>query len=216
MQTAIDLTQFCNANDPREFIRTPFSDDQYTYATDGHIIIRVPRIPEITVPGGTTLPQWKQMPWDHDTLTEWHPLPSEIPNSRQVECKSCDGTGKVITCEDCDGDGEVEYTYDSLSGKTYDADLECPVCDGRGKMNGNGERCEDCDGHGHRFEAVAVKVESFGLYVSNQLLQRVKDFPGIVIAIKGPVTPNDLPPIRFRFSEGVGIIMPMRGPNNYA
>ena len=211
MQTLIDITQFCNINDAREFIRTPFSDEQYTYATDGHIIIRVARIPEIVNPGGTILPQWKSMPWDHETLSDWHPIPNEIPDGKRVECKSCEGTGKVITCPDCDGDGEVEYTYDSTSGKTYDADIECPVCEGRGKMNGNGEHCEDCNGQGHRIEPVAVKVESIGLYVSNHLLQRVKDLPGIMIAIKGPITPLDpLPPIRFRFDGGDGIIMPMR------
>ncbi|HAR45674.1 MAG TPA: hypothetical protein DCS42_12300 [Nitrospiraceae bacterium] len=153
-------------------------------------------------------PEWKQIPWDHDTLTEWHPLPTEIPNSRQIECKSCDGTGKVITCEDCAGDGEVEYTYESLSGKTYDADLECPVCEGRGKINGNGERCEVCEGQGFTIENVPVKVLAIGLSISNHLLRRVRDLPGIMISVKGRV--DDLPPVRFRFDGGDGLIMPMR------
>jgi RecJ-like exonuclease len=214
MQATIDLTQFYNPSDPREKIRAPFSDEQFTYATDGHIIIRVPRIPEITVPGGTTFPQWQSMPWDHDSLTDWKPLSVEIPEGQRVDCKSCDGTGKIITCQDCDGDGEVEYQYESLGGKTYDYDLECPVCEGRGKMNGDGERCEDCNGQGYRIEAVPVKIGAIGLSISNQLLQRVKDLPGLEIAVKGRI--EDMPPVRFRFDGGCGIIMPMRDQGSYA
>lgn len=212
MQTAIDITQFCNAHDPRTSLRQPWTLGEYTYASDGHSIIRVPRIADITGEGVSII----HLPWDHDSITEWHPVPSDIPDSRRVECKSCEGTGKIITCEDCNGDGEVQYEYSSLSGKTYDADIECPVCEGRGKMNGDGERCEDCDGHGYSFESVAVKVEYLGLYVSNHLLKRVKDLPGVMISIKGIATPHDLPIVRFKFDGGVGLIMPMRGPNNYS
>ena len=42
-----DLKQFCTCtNDCRDFLRQPFSDAKYTYATNGHIMVRVPRILE--------------------------------------------------------------------------------------------------------------------------------------------------------------------------
>ena len=212
MQTVIDLRIFCNHDDRREALKSPFSDEKFTYATDGHICIRVPRIAEIPESeGGVSL--LKYLKFDHSEMTDWKPLSVEIPDVKRVSCKSCKGSGKVITCQDCDGDGEVEYTYDSLSGKTYDADMECPVCDGRGKLNGDGDHCEDCAGQGYHIEPVPVKLE-IGLSISNHLLQRVKDLPGIMIAVQGRI--DDMPPVRFRFDGGCGLIMPMRDQGSYA
>ena len=207
MQTAIDLRIFCNPDDRREALKSPFSDENYTYAADGHICIRVPRIPEIPEnEGGVRL--LKYLKFDHAEMTDWKPIQTEIPEGKRVDCMSCHGTGKVLICEDCDGDGEVEYEFFSKSGKSYDLDHECPVCEGRGKMNGDGTRCEDCAGQGFTIKNVPVKVTEIGLSISNHLLQRVRDLPGLEIAVKGRV--DDMPPVRFRFDGGCGLIMPMR------
>lgn len=110
MQTAIDLRIFCNPDDRREALKSPFSDENYTYATDGHIVIRVSRMVDIPISeGGVGL--LKYLKFDHAEMTDWNPIPTEIPEGKRVECKSCHGSGKVLICEDCDGDGEVEYEF---------------------------------------------------------------------------------------------------------
>lgn len=81
-------------------------------------------------------------------------------------------------------------------------------------MNGDGTRCEDCGGQGFTIENVPVKVAGIGLSISNHLLRRVRDLPGIMIAVKGRV--DDLPPVRFKFDGGDGLIMPMRDQSTYA
>ena len=42
----IDLMKFCGKEDPREWLNAPFSLGDYTYATNGHLIVRVPRVAE--------------------------------------------------------------------------------------------------------------------------------------------------------------------------
>ena len=62
-------------------------------------------------------------------------------------------------------------------------------------------------------DQAAVKVAEIGLSISNHLLQRVRDLPGIMIAVKGRV--DDMPPVRFRFDGGCGLIMPMRDQGKF-
>ncbi len=48
----IDLKPFCGDNDIRYYLNEPFSEGEFTYATNGHILIRVPRrddVPEVSV-----------------------------------------------------------------------------------------------------------------------------------------------------------------------
>jgi len=44
----IDLKLFCDPNDPvRPWLGQPFSAGAWTYATDGHIAVRVPRLEDV-------------------------------------------------------------------------------------------------------------------------------------------------------------------------
>jgi len=205
MLTAIDLTRFCNKNDIRIPLQQPWSDDQYSYATDGHILVRIQRIPEITNTDGVSL---EHLPLDHDEMAEWHSLPSEIPNDQRVPCKVCKGSGRITECNDCDGTGHVDYTFEASNGETYEENHDCPVCDGSGKTNGEGDRCEECEGKGSQLVPASVKIESIGMNISSHLLLKVHDLPGVQIAIKSH-GPYDLPPVRFRFEGGIGLMMPM-------
>jgi len=214
MLTAIDLKIFCNPDDRRDALKAPFSDEKFTYATDGHICIRVPRIQGVTSDSGVSL--LKYMTFDHAEMTTWHFIPDEIPADKRSECKSCNGTGKVLTCPDCEGDGEVEYKFFSKSGKSYDLDHECPVCEGTGKLNGSADdRCEDCTGKGYIDDPVPVRIEAVGLSISSHLLRRVQNLPGIMVAAKEHRA-DELPPIRFRFDGGDGLIMPTRDKAAFA
>ena len=47
---AVDLSRFCaDANDPREYLRSPWKHGEWVYATNGHVCVRVPAasMPEV-------------------------------------------------------------------------------------------------------------------------------------------------------------------------
>jgi hypothetical protein len=85
---------------------------RFTYATNGHILIRVPRLPEI--------PENPKCPDAEKVLAltaqeETASLPSfEIPTPEMSACESCNGRGTehdcpdcACDCDECDGSGEI-------------------------------------------------------------------------------------------------------------
>ena len=44
------LEKFVSKNDPREYMRSPFNRGEWTYATNGHIAVRVPKIDGVETP----------------------------------------------------------------------------------------------------------------------------------------------------------------------
>jgi len=90
----------------------PWSAGQYTYATNGHIMVRVPRLEDA--------PERKDAPkgLGKKTLDEainvtpkkFFPIPSVSP--KYQECPDCGGTGMVkpygkkIKCDECNGEGK--------------------------------------------------------------------------------------------------------------
>lgn len=67
----MNLKPFCGK---AKILSEPFSDDQYTYATDGNIIIRVPRQPKIRkkIPNSINL---DVLSFDHHLTTSWIDTP---------------------------------------------------------------------------------------------------------------------------------------------
>lgn len=112
----VDLTPFCDAqeNGARAFMRAPFSQDDFTWATNGKILVRVPRLPDVTE---HPLAPHMRKTWV-DGIGPWVPVtPFVIPMSEE-ECRDCDGTGKqhecpdcTCECEQCEGTGMVT-SYD--------------------------------------------------------------------------------------------------------
>ena len=43
------LEKFVSKNDPREYMRSPFNRGEWTYATNGHIAVRVPKIDGVEI-----------------------------------------------------------------------------------------------------------------------------------------------------------------------
>lgn len=102
----IDLQQFCAGPDDREYLRTPFSKGDYSYATNGHIMVRVPRDPSLgeckrpdlpVEPPFVNLDDAKFAKITHGTL----PI---LPPDRQEHCEDCDGRGSEHDCPDCQCD----------------------------------------------------------------------------------------------------------------
>lgn len=131
----IDLKPFCGA-DNRTYLHAPFIVDGATFATNGHIIVRIP----VAIPGAQSGDNKvvegvrrlsRQMDGDFQFIKAAHfrlPARAETP---KVECDECDGTGHQhdcpsckCVCEECGGSGLVEGDAPSvgLLGKIWNHD----------------------------------------------------------------------------------------------
>jgi hypothetical protein len=87
----------------------PFSLNGHSYATNGHIAVRVPRRPDI--PENKEAPSAERLPWDFSRV-KFGPLPQ--PELLSVTCGFCGGLGHKHECPDCR--------------------CECKHCNGSGKI----------------------------------------------------------------------------------
>jgi hypothetical protein len=94
----MDLKSFCGTDPFRAYIHEPFSVGEFTYATNGHIMVRVPRLPDVPE-------QTKQAKWDapfqdlSGTIFEsldHHALPKQAGPDCECTCENCRGSGKEI------------------------------------------------------------------------------------------------------------------------
>lgn len=109
----IDLQQFCSTDPVREYLHTPWSRDDYSAATNGHILVRVPRREDIA--------ENEKAPDINKVLNRVPPgqaliamPPFILPEMTRSACPQCNGTGHAhddacescsCKCEDCHGDG---------------------------------------------------------------------------------------------------------------
>lgn len=107
----IDLMPFCD-DDPSRCLDAPFSWGEWTYATNGHIAVRVPRLTEI--PERQKAPNDKaEKIFSNNAATTYEPLPKVDLTPSQ--CKQCGGRGRMHECPDCEcectlcyGSGEAD------------------------------------------------------------------------------------------------------------
>ena len=117
---AIDLERFCfcGSRPERPELSQPFSIGEWTYATNGHVMVRVPRradIPEnpaapakVTTLFEESAPRARYKPAPTFELSEPYEWEETIP------CLQCEGMGRKHQCPDCE--------------------CECAACDGTGLM----------------------------------------------------------------------------------
>lgn len=109
----VDLQRFCFCEKEdgwaRKAITQPWSEGGYTYASQGHILLRVPRLDNIPenseapkISGGD-LAGWLEK----EPVAGWHPVP--VCKVEKIKCPDCNGQKELYggPCEDCDGTGEV-------------------------------------------------------------------------------------------------------------
>lgn len=107
----IDLRPFCYKGELRPVLRQPFSRGRWTYATDGGILIRVPRRDD--VPEDPVAPHAERIIDPIPLAAELQSLPSfDFPEPQKITCPKCDGSGRKHECPDCN--------------------CECMRCDGKG------------------------------------------------------------------------------------
>lgn len=110
------LREFCNGDERRPITCRPWSVGDYSYATNGHIIVRIPRIADVPPPDDAKIEKTAQQ------IDEWlakladakrDPVPRlDIPKGKSWRCDKCDGRGTEHDCRDCG--------------------CECDECDGTG------------------------------------------------------------------------------------
>lgn len=85
----LDLTPFYNANHIRQELTKPFSDSYFTYATDGHIIIRVPL--QDYVVGNPGAPDVSRLFADNPLKigAQWFAIP-DLPDKVTEPCPYCE------------------------------------------------------------------------------------------------------------------------------
>jgi len=196
------LKTFCGTDETRPSLMEPFSDDRYTYATDGRIIVRVPRIESIT--GHEKHPQYACDLFPDES----HYLPVEYPQGLEsfvaepVDCECCGGTGKQSKCRDCDGDGNKECPECGTVHK-------CESCRGTGLIIGNraiGDEvdCEDCEGIGKIEKRFIVSLNRGAVFVDLKYIKLANTLPGLWLKYDGNQSP-----LYFTFAGGDGVMMPL-------
>lgn len=113
----INLQQFCGDDQFRSYLNKPFSHGKFTYATNGHIMVRVPRLPD--VPEQTKTGNWEgpfaSLASAAFTPLAHKPLPN-LPAPGIEDCGDCEGRGTDHDCPECT--------------------CECDACEGIGKQGG--------------------------------------------------------------------------------
>lgn len=127
------LNKFCDKNEFRKLLRTPFFNTRYNevWSTDGHTLIRIN--PERLVgeypKGELNLP-----PLEYPCKKK---ITIEAINKALDECPKVDEEVVIqdaVECKECDGSGEVYWEYTDNHGHTHEHIFDCPICDGTGEM----------------------------------------------------------------------------------
>lgn len=201
----VDLKEFCAAGEWRSYLEQPFSIGEFTYATNGHMALRVPRRADV----GSV----KNAPESIAGMFEKvegkeagaRPLPN-IPDVPMSVCRDCRGGGKVTSCRECGGEGELECDLGH--------DHECGDCDGRGFFPALGREdsairpCPKCYGGGrvpeHGWDTPVIFPE--GVAISIRYARKIAKLPGI--RVNSAETYGG--PLPFWFDGGAGLLMPLR------
>ena len=196
----IDLTKFCSKDKTRSQINKPWSRGEYTYATDGHILIRVLRLAD--VPEDPAAPNGDNIFVQSVKIQErtWHAIPPYTLERKL--CRNCHSDGYFQKCDNCEGSGYVRRN-----------DRDCSDCDGEGfkscaKLDRGAYPCEDCAGEGLGRPECCVdfmKGEKILARFQGAFLELVKDFPNVQIGIF-----KDMEPAIIKFDGGEGLLMPIK------
>lgn len=176
--TATDLLPFCSVDRGRSYLSTPFviGDGQFTYATNGHMAVRVPgRLTEVD--------QMKNVPsivGMFEAVEDRVYRPFEIVTAEDAKlgrCETCRGARWVVDCDVC----EASDTH-TCSDEACGCEHECGACDGRGVIASilhepGAHRCDDCAGTGREIDKRGVHFGG-NLAIQWRYLQKIQSLPG--------------------------------------
>ncbi len=203
----INLQRFCAVPgiDEREYLHRPWRDGDWTYATNGHVIVRTREFDDTVADKHSRSPARAV-----EMFAEWHnkhghiamkPMP-ELPHAQR--CKVCDGAEHFMSvkCPDCDGGMFVHGAHE----------YECQNCGdspiGVGFVVGTGSEakrrpCESCMGRG--FEQTTHRLAGTGFELG--YLQWLAALPGPVSFSLYPNVNGASGGAFFAFNGGEAILM---------
>ena len=195
------LKIFCSKDLRRPNRNSPYSRDGFTYATDGHILVRVKQLDSVTNDQGPDVANILPQDFVFCENSIFHKL--EKITAEKNKCLTCEGTGVRKKCEDCEGKG-VHYFYSKLN---VEYEVNCKECDGEGFLfaeKGSGDsECSACDSSGLSYKNTKIQI---GIDVfSDRLLEKLSHLDDVEIS-------ENKQPYKitfFKFKGGVGAIMPM-------
>lgn len=180
-QDVIDKGKFS----PRYAIGTPWSDEQYVYAADGLVAVRLKASPELLAAyrrpkGGPQGPKVAGIGFDDDYEPEPLELPTELVNvtveeSITKKCEECNGGGVVDCCE-------------------CGQEVECDICDGYGTITDEPPELPPVKFSGHMLRAKVVRM--------------LQDHGATVYLVKG----HNGQVLRFTCGDVEGLAMTMTQP----
>jgi hypothetical protein len=161
-----DFSPFCSGYNKK--MEKPWSRGDFTYASDGFIVIRVPRredCPEI------------ENPVNAEAIFNVTPEPVDgfiaLPSIEKIGelkvCPKCKGKA-LEECPECDGEGELDIRSDF---NTYT--VECKSC------GGEGDECAECHGAGNIEPTPTVEIG--GSMFTTPYIRALIALPGAQIAV---------------------------------
>jgi len=109
----IDLQKYCSTDSNQPTLHHPFSGGDYSYATNGHVAIRIPRRDDIPERDGS--PSIEKIFTDITSVSRYERVPAFEFQPVTHECDGCNGGWGVHDCpdcrcerDDCDGTGKIE------------------------------------------------------------------------------------------------------------
>jgi len=192
------IESFCAKKSIRNSLLRPFNIGEFTYSTDGHVLLRIDSRPEYA----TNPPLQSVL----DLEIKLYPddLYSSIPDIslKDSVCPDCNGSGSGSECPDCEGCGDVSWESDH----GYEYEDTCQMCSGSGIIKGP---CDICEGTGKiiKQEYVEIGTKLF----DPRFLLLIKSLPNCKIATEAV---PDLKAVPFKCAGGLGIIMPVRKEGN--
>lgn len=180
----IDLTKFCSQDATRFNIQEPFSKGEWTYATNGHICIRVPMLHVPAFPEKKEAPDCERIfnKAEERGPYEWVPVP-EV----QVE---------IVMCDDCKGSGKERV------GQLKGYGIACFECFGVGHY----PKCQPVT-----FPLGSPPSQT--IHLSNiylDLIRKELPNPQIGLTVKAASIRSGITPVKIKFDGGEGLLMPMR------
>lgn len=123
------LRLYVDTDEPRAELRQPFYQGDNLFATNAHVLIRMPRSWMGDRFSEQTKPDVLGFDWttNNDTVLTASDLEAFLTSPSVPEIDEMREVGEDVECEECDGYGVVEWTY-----KGYTREFEYPKCDGDG------------------------------------------------------------------------------------
>lgn len=171
------LKKFCGDPKYNEKIGTPWSAGEFSFATNGFILVRVPRV--------ASVPE-RENALNLKTLMDLNPEPQEgyvdapgIADLAIPECPRCKGKeSSPEACEECNGAGVVE-----LSNRYHDYECTCQSCGGDGEHG----RCSRCASTGYLINDEEALVEIAGApFKKVNILKLTREFGDLQVAPPSP------------------------------